>query len=180
MATPDAKKFDFLTGAEGDYMGVVMSQLADVPWAKPLISDIEAAGGLKGENKAKLFELRFGHELHGAGIQPQYTKESLREPAVACIAPARPPTIAHQDGTLTVDLPVADRNDGMTSVRLRLLAGRRIDDTLRVSLIEGTRQHRQDDHRTPLIQFLDDAVDRVDGGRAVTAVQLADLARRRP
>jgi hypothetical protein len=72
MTAADAKTFDFLTGAEGDYMGVVMSQLAGVPWAKPLISDIEADGGLKGENKAKLFELRFGHELHGAGIQPQY------------------------------------------------------------------------------------------------------------
>ena len=72
MAAPNAKTFDFLTGAEGDYMEVVMSQLADVPWAKPLTSDIEAAGGLKGENKAKLFELRFGHELHRASIQPQY------------------------------------------------------------------------------------------------------------
>ncbi|MCP1908949.1 hypothetical protein J2R96_001429 [Bradyrhizobium elkanii] len=72
MTAPDARTFDFLTGTEGDYMGVVMSQLADVPWAKQLISDIEAAGGLKGENKAKLFELRFGHELHRASIQPQY------------------------------------------------------------------------------------------------------------
>lgn len=86
MAAPDAKTFDFLTGAEGDYMGVVMSQLADVPWAKPLISDIEAAGGLKGENKAKLFELRFGHELRGAGIQPQYEVR----PSPRSIAASRP------------------------------------------------------------------------------------------
>jgi len=49
-----------------------MDELADTPWAKPLIDDINAAGGLTGDNKAKLFELRFGHSLHKAGILPRY------------------------------------------------------------------------------------------------------------
>ena len=73
MAAPDANTFDFLTGAEGDYMGAVMSQLADVPWAKPLISDIEAAGGLKGENKARLRlapTLAYGRALRHGTILP--------------------------------------------------------------------------------------------------------------
>lgn len=72
MKQPDELSFDFLTGREADFMEVVMKELADVAWAKPLISDINANGGLKGENKAKLFELRFGHCLHKEGIQPRY------------------------------------------------------------------------------------------------------------
>ena len=40
--------------------------------AKLLLSAINAAGGLKTENKAKLFELRFGHAVNSAGVAPQY------------------------------------------------------------------------------------------------------------
>jgi hypothetical protein len=72
MAKPGEHTFDFLTGSEGDFMETVMNELADEPWAKPLVDDINAAGGLTGENKAKLFELRFGYGLHEAGIQPRY------------------------------------------------------------------------------------------------------------
>jgi hypothetical protein len=72
MAQPDALSFDFLTGREGDFMGSVIEKLKAVPWAKPLVDDINANGGLKGENKAKLFELRFGSELQKAGIEPRY------------------------------------------------------------------------------------------------------------
>ncbi|MBR1129896.1 hypothetical protein [Bradyrhizobium iriomotense] len=72
MPQPDELSFDFLTGREGDFMETVMDDLKAVPWAKPLVADINKNGGLKGENKAKLFELRFGSELHKAGIQPRY------------------------------------------------------------------------------------------------------------
>src|SRR5258705_10587106 len=72
MTKRDEQSFDFLTGREGDFMESVMNELADTPWAKPLVDDINATGGLTGDNKAKLFELRFGYGLHGAGIQPRY------------------------------------------------------------------------------------------------------------
>lgn len=72
MANRDEHSFDFLTGREGDFMKAVMDDLADTPWAKPLVDDINATGGRTGDNKAKLFELRFGHGLDRAGIQPRY------------------------------------------------------------------------------------------------------------
>lgn len=68
----DEKCFDFLTGRESDCMESVIGELAHTPWAKPLIKDINGSGGLTGDNKAKLFELRFGHSLHKAGILPRY------------------------------------------------------------------------------------------------------------
>jgi len=72
MASRNEHTFDFLTGTEGDFMESVMKELAETPWAKPLVDDINAADGLTGDNKAKLFELRFGYGLQGAGIQPRY------------------------------------------------------------------------------------------------------------
>jgi hypothetical protein len=72
MAKRDQKSFDFLTGREADYTQSVMDELAKTPWAKPLVDDVNATGGLTGENKAKLFELRFGHGLDKAGIVPRY------------------------------------------------------------------------------------------------------------
>ena len=72
MAKRDEKSFDFLTGREADFTKSVMNELADTPWAKPLVDDINATGGLTGGNKAKLFELRFGHSLQKAGMLPRY------------------------------------------------------------------------------------------------------------
>ena len=72
MAKRDVGSFDFLTGREANFTQSVMDELADTLWAKPLVDDINAAGGLTGDNKAKLFELRFGHSLHTAGILPRY------------------------------------------------------------------------------------------------------------
>jgi hypothetical protein len=72
MANRDEHTFDFLTGREGDYMESVIGKLADTPWSKPLVDDINATGGLCGDNKAKLFELRFGYAVHQADIQPKY------------------------------------------------------------------------------------------------------------
>jgi hypothetical protein len=72
MTRADEQTFDFLTGREGDFMESLMDDLKDAPWAKPIIDDINSNGGLKGSNKAKLFELRFGYSLHKAGSQPRY------------------------------------------------------------------------------------------------------------
>jgi len=72
MAKRDEKSFDFLTGREANFTKSVMDELADTPWAKPLVDDINGTGGLTGDNKSKLFELRFGHSLHKAGILPRY------------------------------------------------------------------------------------------------------------
>src|ERR1700680_4222822 len=72
MVKQDERSFDFLTEREADFTKSVMDELADAPWAKPLIDDINTTGGLIGKNKAKLFELRFCHSLHKAGILPQY------------------------------------------------------------------------------------------------------------
>ncbi len=58
MAKRDEHTFDFLTGREGDFMESVLDELADTPWAKPLVDNINDTGGLTGDNKAKLFELR--------------------------------------------------------------------------------------------------------------------------
>jgi hypothetical protein len=41
-------------------------------WAKPIIAEIHANGGLTGKNMDKFFELRFGHALETAGISPEY------------------------------------------------------------------------------------------------------------
>lgn len=72
MTKRDENSFDFLTGREADFMNSVMDELADTLWAKPLVDDINASGEVTGGNKAKLFELRFGHSLHKAGILPRY------------------------------------------------------------------------------------------------------------
>jgi hypothetical protein len=72
MTKRDEKSFDFLTGREADFTKLVINELAEMPWAKPLVDDINATGGLTGDNKAKLFELRFGHSLHKAAILPRY------------------------------------------------------------------------------------------------------------
>jgi len=72
MTAVAAHSFDFLTGAEAEAVQPMMTELAGTPWAKPLLADIETAGGLKTENMAKLFELRFGHALHRAGVEPSY------------------------------------------------------------------------------------------------------------
>ena len=49
-----------------------MCELAAEPWAGRLLRDIDRNGGLTRANKARFFELRFGHGLHQAGITPDY------------------------------------------------------------------------------------------------------------
>jgi hypothetical protein len=84
MPPPAAQSFDFLAGAEADYVQPIMAELADTAWAKPLLAEIDAAGGLKTENKAKLFELRFGHTVHSAGVAPQYEVPGEGQSRIDC------------------------------------------------------------------------------------------------
>lgn len=72
MTQEDANFFDTFTGAEAGFMEAVIKDLDGVPWAQSLLYGIAANGGLKGTNKARFFELRFGYALHSAGIIPLY------------------------------------------------------------------------------------------------------------
>jgi hypothetical protein len=72
MAQTDQSTFDFLTGSEGEFMQELFGKFSEAPWAKPIIEEINANGGLVSKNKAKLFELRFGCCLQEAGVQPHY------------------------------------------------------------------------------------------------------------
>ena len=78
-------------------------------------------------------------------------KNLLRQPAVAGLAPLRPPTIANQDRALPVDGPVSDRNDGMAALGFRRLANGGIDHRLRSRSIESARQHQENNHRPALV-----------------------------
>jgi hypothetical protein len=49
-----------------------VAELRDQLWARPLLDDINANGGMTRENKGRLFELRFAYALHRAGIAPEY------------------------------------------------------------------------------------------------------------
>ena len=66
------RQFALAGQSVASFYATIMAELADTAWAKPLLAEIDAAGGLKTENKARLFELRFGHAVHSAGVAPQY------------------------------------------------------------------------------------------------------------
>ena len=53
-------------------MGTIIRELTAQEWARPIINDINANGGLTHANKTRFFELRFGYALHQAGIAPRY------------------------------------------------------------------------------------------------------------
>jgi hypothetical protein len=55
--------FNILSTREQNLMQQIMTELAAEVWAKPLIAAITENGGLIAANKARLFELRFGHAL---------------------------------------------------------------------------------------------------------------------
>ncbi len=67
--------WDPLTTEEAEFVTEIIGELERESWAEPLLRDIADAGGLAQANKAKFFELRFGHALHQAGIAPQYEIE---------------------------------------------------------------------------------------------------------
>ena len=64
--------WDILSQDEADFVQAIMLELANQPWAKPIVAGINDNGGLKRENKDRLFELRFAYALHRADITPRY------------------------------------------------------------------------------------------------------------
>jgi hypothetical protein len=64
--------WDVLSDLEAQFVEVIMQDLAAAQWTQPLLADIVRNGGLRSENKAQFFELRFGHALQRAGIEPRY------------------------------------------------------------------------------------------------------------
>jgi hypothetical protein len=71
--TPAPDSFwDILSQDEADFVQAIMLELANEPWAQPIVAGINDNGGLKRENKDRLFELRFAYALHRAGITPRY------------------------------------------------------------------------------------------------------------
>lgn len=49
-----------------------IAALSGVAWAAPLLTRLNNAGGIKPENMPLMFEVRFAHELHQAGITAEY------------------------------------------------------------------------------------------------------------
>jgi len=72
MANAPKAMFDIFTGDEAASVERAIATISDRDWAKPIVADINANGGLTGKNMNKFFELRFGHALETAGISPQY------------------------------------------------------------------------------------------------------------
>ena len=71
MATTD-NFWDILSQNEADFVQNIMLELQNLPWAQPIVGGINDNGGLRRENKDRLFELRFAYALHRAGITPRY------------------------------------------------------------------------------------------------------------
>lgn len=64
--------WDILSDREAEFVDAVMCDLADMAWARPLLTEIERNGGLTRANKTRFFELRFGYALHQTGVVPCY------------------------------------------------------------------------------------------------------------
>lgn len=64
--------WDILSQEEADFAQTIIPELANQPWAQPIVADINDNGGLTRENKDRLFELRFAYALHRAGVTPRY------------------------------------------------------------------------------------------------------------
>jgi hypothetical protein len=64
--------FDIFTGDEAVAVERAINSVGQRDWAKPIVANIEANGGLIGRNMDRFFELRFGHALELVGISPRY------------------------------------------------------------------------------------------------------------
>jgi hypothetical protein len=71
--------WDTLESSEAEFAQQLVGELKDVPWAGPIIDRINKNGGLNRENldnllqlKDYLFELRFAHALHRAGVTAEH------------------------------------------------------------------------------------------------------------
>lgn len=67
---------DRMTLKEFDRTKRAIEILLTVSWAKPLLTRLEKAGGLKPENMPLMFEVRFAHQLYDAGISAVYEYET--------------------------------------------------------------------------------------------------------
>jgi hypothetical protein len=72
MMPATASFWDILSQDEADFVQTILLELANQPWAQPIVAGINDNGGLTRENKDRLFELRFAYALHRAGIAPRY------------------------------------------------------------------------------------------------------------
>lgn len=70
---------EILTNREVDYCGGLVEELADVPWALPLVRKVKLAG-YHYSSKPLLFELRFASELHRRGLQAKYEAQQGNAP----------------------------------------------------------------------------------------------------
>src|SRR5208283_2230209 len=71
-------------------------------------------------------------------------------------------------------------DDRVPPLGLRPLIRGGIDYALRMPLIEGAREHEENDHRPSLLQLLDHSIDSVNGRLAVSAKYDANVRRWRP
>jgi hypothetical protein len=71
MSTPEFD-WDSLTSREGEFMEEVVTALSAHAWARPMLEALSGNGGIRRENKALRFELRFAHELMLAGVEARY------------------------------------------------------------------------------------------------------------
>ena len=72
MTNVEDYSFDFLSGSEAETVAAMTEALRGKSWAEPLLREIPASDDLTRNDKAKLFELRFGYALNQAGIAPHY------------------------------------------------------------------------------------------------------------
>ena len=63
---------DRLTLKEAQCTERALAALSSSPWARPLITRLEASGGIKSENMPLMFEVRFAQELQRAGVVAEY------------------------------------------------------------------------------------------------------------
>jgi hypothetical protein len=63
---------DILSLHEADFVRTILCELANQPWAQPIITGINNNGGLTRENKDRFFELRFAYALNRAEVTTRY------------------------------------------------------------------------------------------------------------
>src|SRR5258708_38697555 len=63
---------DRLRSTEFERTQRAIVELSTVPWAQPLLTRLDRAGGLKSENMPLMFEVRYAQELHRAGVTAEY------------------------------------------------------------------------------------------------------------
>jgi hypothetical protein len=61
-----------MTSSEYDRTQLAIDALSTIQWAAPLLRRLESAGGILPETMPLMFEARFAHELHLAGISAIY------------------------------------------------------------------------------------------------------------